>query len=518
MLLIPFLQQKGALMMSRFQGDTAYWVRVIGTPLFFLSIVVSGPIQAQPTVKEVVTQSPDEETTLQAKEGVKAERSQPTGPQDEFNRGVSRTTVAGFLAAAKKRDYQRAAEYLDLRNLPRALTKMQGPQLARQLKVIFDRYLWIDLEKLSLDPKGHKEDGLPSSRDAVGKLDIPGKTVEILLQRVPRGDGVLIWKFASVTVAQIPQLYNTYGYGYLGKIFPEAFFDLQILGIEVWLWVGLLIITLLAYIGAYIPTKMIDLFLQHHPTPVRASVGRLMRGPLRFLLMLVVGRQIIQYFHPPFWLQAVLQAHTLLIVALVWMALWVIDFLLDRLAHRFQGPKRKTAGVLLPPLATAAKTMFIIIAVLVWLDNLGFRITTLLAGLGIGGLAMALALQKPIENLVSAITLYTSQPVAVGDFCRFGDKIGTIEEIGLRATKVRTLNHTLLTVPNIDFVHAQLENFSKRKKIWYHPQIRLRYDTTPDQLRYILVEIRKIFYAHPKVLEDPARIRFEGFLCLHQRH
>jgi MscS family membrane protein len=193
------------------------------------------------------------------------------------------------------------------------------------------------------------------------------------------------------------------------------------------------------------------------------------------------------------------------------MAFWIIDFLIDRLSAHYQLQGRSTARVLLPPLGTATKTVFVIIAVLVWLDNLGFKVTTLLAGLGIGGLAVALALQRPIENLVSGITLYTSQPVAVGDFCRFGDKVGTVEEIGLRATKVRTLDHTVLTIPNIDFVHLQLENFSKREKIWYHPQIRLRYDTTPDQIRYILVEIRKMFYAHPKVLDNPARIRFERF-------
>lgn len=162
-------------------------------------------------------------------------------------------------------------------------------------------------------------------------------------------------------------------------------------------------------------------------------------------------------------------------------------------------------------MGTGLKTLFVIIALLVWLDNLGFEVTTILAGLGIGGVAVALALQKPIENLISAITLYTSQPVAVGDFCRFGDNIGTVEEIGLRATKIRTLDDTIITVPNVDFAPAQLENSSKRKKIWYHPQVRLRHETTPDQIRFILVEIRKLLYAHPKVLPDPARIRFQEF-------
>jgi MscS family membrane protein len=124
---------------------------------------------------------------------------------------------------------------------------------------------------------------------------------------------------------------------------------------------------------------------------------------------------------------------------------------------------------------------------------------------------VALAAQKPLENLIGAITLYTSRPVRVGEFCRFGDKIGTVEEVGLRATKVRTLDRTLVNIPNAEFVHIHLDNFAKRDKIWYHPRIRLRYETTPDQVRYILVEVRKVLYAHPKVLSDPARIRFVEF-------
>lgn len=484
--------------------------RALGLILLFASMMFPGDILAQPSLKEIVEQSPKEETTVTAKEGADEESSKPTGPQDEFDRGVPRTSVAGFLAAAKERDYERAAEYLDLRNLPRGLTETQGPHLARQLKIVFERSLWIDLDDLSLDPKGHDNDGLSSSRDHVGKLEIPGKTVGILLQRVSREDGVSIWQFSTATVGQIPRLYRTYGYGYLGKVFPDAFFDLEILGVEIWLWVGLIIIGGLAYLTAFVPTKIILLYLKKHPTPVTDRVGRLVRGPLHFLLFLLLAGVMIDYINPPLWFQALLKAHTLLIVALVWIFLWIIDFSLDHLTERYRRQAKSTASVLLPPLGTAAKTLFIIIALLVWLDNLGFKVTTLLAGLGIGGLAVALALQRPIENLISAITLYTSQPVAVGDFCRFGENIGTVEEIGLRATKVRTLDHTLLTVPNIDFVHLPLENFSKREKIRYYPQIRLRYETTTDQIRYILVEIRKMFYAHPKVLDDRQESALKG--------
>ena len=343
-------------------------IRALGAILLFVSIMFPEGTIAQPTVKEIVEQSPEEKAQETAQKGDEQENSKPSVPQDEFSRGVLRTSVAGFLAAAAKPDYVRAAEYLDLRNLPRELTKTQGPQLARQLKIAFDRSLWIDLQSLSLDPLGHDNDGLPSSRDLVGKIEIPGKTVEILLQRVPRGDGVSIWQFSTPTVAQIPRLYEKYGYGLLGEVFPDAFFDLKVLGVEIWLWVGLIVIGIFAYLAVFVLTKTILLFLQRHPTPIRDQVCHLVRGPLRFLLLLLMAGKMIDYINPPLWFQALLKSRTLFSVAVVWTAFWIIDFLLDRLSERYQLQGRSTARVLLPPLGTAAKTLFVIIALLIWLD------------------------------------------------------------------------------------------------------------------------------------------------------
>jgi MscS family membrane protein len=142
---------------------------------------------------------------------------------------------------------------------------------------------------------------------------------------------------------------------------------------------------------------------------------------------------------------------------------------------------------------------------------LGLPVVPLLAGLGVGGLAVALAAQPTIENFIAGLTLYADRPVRVGDFCRFGDTVGTIEQIGLRSTRIRTLDNTVVSVPNGEFSKARLENYSKRERLWYHPRIRLRYETTPDQVRFILVEIHKVLYAHPKVIPDPARVRFVAF-------
>ena len=119
---------------------------------------------------------------------------------------------------------------------------------------------------------------------------------------------------------------------------------------------------------------------------------------------------------------------------------------------------------------------------------------------------MALAAQKTVENLFGGITLILDQPVRVGDFCQFGDKLGTVEEIGLRSTRIRTLERTVVSVPNGQFSSLELENFTARDRCWLQTTLGLRYETTPDQLRYVLVELRTMLYAHPMVAANP-RIR-----------
>ncbi|WP_166461791.1 mechanosensitive ion channel family protein [Paracoccus alkanivorans] len=153
----------------------------------------------------------------------------------------------------------------------------------------------------------------------------------------------------------------------------------------------------------------------------------------------------------------------------------------------------------------------IVFAVLVLAELLGLPYQGVIAGLGIGGLAIALAAQPTLQNFLAGFTLFADRPLEVGDFCRFGDMIGTIEHIGMRSTRIRSPDRTVITVPNSDFANMKLENFSKRDRIHLNTTLQLRYETTPDQLRFVLAELRKLMIAHPKVAADPLRVRFIGF-------
>ncbi len=144
---------------------------------------------------------------------------------------------------------------------------------------------------------------------------------------------------------------------------------------------------------------------------------------------------------------------------------------------------------------------------------LGVPLAPLLAGIGVGGLAVALAARPTLENVIGGFTLFADKPVRVGDFCRFGNnRLGTVEEIGLRSTRIRTLDRSVVSVPNSQFSELQLENLTLRDRIRLHAVLQLRYETTPEQLRYVLAKLHELAVAHPKISNDPPlRVRFMGF-------
>lgn len=153
----------------------------------------------------------------------------------------------------------------------------------------------------------------------------------------------------------------------------------------------------------------------------------------------------------------------------------------------------------------------VLIVVFYAVSQFGWSITPIIAGLGVGGLAVALAIRPTLENILGGFVLFADKPVRVGEFCSFGSMMGTVEEIGLRSTRLRALDRTVITVPNADFSQMQIVNFSRRDMNLFQAKLGLRYETTPDQLRFVAAKIRKLLIQHSKVSPDPARVRFGEF-------
>ena len=445
---------------------------------------------------------------------VENKAAQPTSevPVDEFGRGSPRGTVNGYLEACREGDYKKASNYLDLRRIPGG-----GPTLARKLRTVLSRTLWVDVETLSQDHKGTANDGLPSYRDRLGTIDITEGKVDILLQRVPRGDGVSIWKIAGVTVSQVPDLYAEFGYGVLERFLPKFFFDIQFLDIALWQWIGLLVLVLLAavtsWLLAVVVVRTIGALVARTKTSIDDRLFEVSVSPIRLAIAVLIFRTGLVPLGLGVETMALLSAifSAFLIVAVTWLLIRVTDVLSSIAEEQLVERGQMSTTVLVPPGRKAVKVIILLFALVAILSNFGFNVAALLASLGVGGIAVALAAQKTIENLFGGITLYADRPVRVGDFCRFGDKMGTVEEIGIRSTRVRTLDHTVITIPNATFSNIEIDNITARERIRLRAIITVRYETSPDQLRYILVEIRKLLYSHERVIPDTPRVRFINF-------
>jgi MscS family membrane protein len=147
---------------------------------------------------------------------------------------------------------------------------------------------------------------------------------------------------------------------------------------------------------------------------------------------------------------------------------------------------------------------------LVILRNLGVNLTPALAGLGVGGIAVALAAQKTLENVIAGASLIFDGAVNEGDFLKAGDTLGEVEHVGLRSTRIRTLDRTVVSVPNSQIASMSLETqtLSARDQFWFHPVIGLRYETSPEQLREVLDGIRRLLADHPLADQASIRVRF----------
>ena len=401
----------------------------------------------------------------------------PTIPVDELNRGTPLGAGEGFMAATDRGDFEVAAEFLDLRNLQGQASEFTGVQLARRLFVITSRASWVDIDELIDDPAGRSRDNLPDYRDSIGFIRDGDKNVQLLMQKVPRGDGEYIWKVSNATVSLIPGLYETYGYPEFIEDLRRALPEGSFLGLELFKWVASLVAGALAYAMVFLIALIIRRVLSKSESPSRDRVYRYFVLPTGIWIFGIAATSVATWLGRGVTAENMAQFSPVSSLLTVWVLFAGTNLIHDILTDRLRRQNRPGAAVFLRPLSNAVKLLIAISATLIYMDKIGINITTVLAGLGVGGVAVALALQKPMEDVFGAITLYANQPVRVGDFCQIGEVTGTIEEIGLRTTRIRTLANTVIAVPNSRLANEPIDNISARQKIRFLANLRLRYDT-----------------------------------------
>ena len=436
-----------------------------------------------------------------------------TAAADPLGRNTPSGTLYGFLQAAQSGNYSIAAQYLQM---SAARRQSQGEDAAAKLKVVIDRAFTGDLRQISNQPEGTPQEGVSLDKQRVGNLNSGDVDVPLILVRVVDPEGGKIWLISNDTLARLPELYEQAAVHQVETHLPQFLVLHQFAGLPLWQWVAVLLAIPVAALLGWLVVQFLRLpwyFWARYRKHAIAQAWSSFARPLWLVLGTLAHRILMGYVRLP-----VLQRHryqqiagVVAIIGANWLLWRVLREVLRSVRQRAVLSGRMGTSSLMILGERVLKAAIILLAIFAILGTLGFNLTTLLAGVGIGGLAIAFAAQKTLENLFGGVSVLSDEVIRVGDFCRFGDKVGTVEDISLRSTRVRTNDRTQLSIPNGSLATMTLENFSRRDKILLNTKIGLRYETTPDQMRYVLVQIRRLLYEHPKVETGGARNRLISF-------
>lgn len=471
--------------------------------------------------------------------GVVEDSANQPAPVDPFARDTPRSTITGLLSALGAEDYTRAGHYFvgvddgpaaaataqpneavstkeqeaaALRTQEAAAALEKGAELARQLKRALDAGgSLISFGQLSNAPTGRVDDGRPADVEEVGSFGPRLNGVPVLLQQVVGAGGGIQWRVAPETVEALER------WTPVESMEPTPETSSRVAGAPVRDWLVLIGIALGVFLLLrLIAAAIVGVLRRSFSSPDDHPAYRFAHAALPPLALYL---SVVTFYFVVNGLELAIVARQTLLrfagivawVALAWFLLRLVDAVARVATDRMHRAERRQAVSIITFLRRGAKLLFLAIAAIPILDRVGLDVTTGLAALGIGGLALALGAQKTIENLVGSVTLIVDKPVQVGDSAQIGDVFGTVEDIGMRSTLVRTMERTVVCIPNGNLAAERIENFSLRDRFLLHQTLGVSYDTDATTMQQVLKELRTIFRNDEAVLDEEARVRFLGF-------
>jgi len=434
----------------------------------------------------------------------------PAVPEDPLGRSSPHGCVVGFLLAAQKHDYARAAQYLDVKKPPK-----EAEELARQLQAVLDTGLTGTLDGLSREPTGDQIDNLRTARDLVGTVKTAQGSLDIVVTRVQRRGEQPIWLFSSDTLAGIPKVSDEQRGGDWENKLPRWMVETKVFSAPLWRWLLLVVSLVLIVAVAGLLSRLLQWILARalgRMLPISGErVIRKLRLPIFILLLAATVHFFSQYsltvLARQFWNEA---AVVLLAVGVTWLLIRISDLVA---VYVTQGQTSSVAIARATFVAVAVrvfKIAAVLFACLALLNRAGVNVSALLAGLGIGGIALALGAQKTLENFFGGITIVGQKALRVGDLCKIGDDMGTVEDLGLSSLKLRTFDRCVVSLPNSKVAQQSIQNFSLRDKFLVHEFFSLRHDTPAQQVSAVVVEIDRVLQSTQAVEKTSARVRLVG--------
>jgi MscS family membrane protein len=284
--------------------------------------------------------------------------------------------------------------------------------------------------------------------------------------------------------------------------------------VDLWIWLCLPIFFITAYILSRVIVTLVYKAFEAAPK-LSSRFGEtlsIIRRPVSLFLCTLLFSATLTLLGSEDGLEGVRDLTTCLYaLSVCWLALVVATRSSERMRNHWIRRGNVTAAALIPLLRKLAQVGIVTVTLLFLLQNWGFDIAAMLAALGIGGIALALASQKSVENLFGGIMLSLDQPIRVGEFGKFGEVLGVVQDIGLRSTRIRSLQNTLVSVPNSEMANMTIESFGPRSQILFTKQLPLRHETTIEQIQLIRLKMQESLEEHQKIVKNSARVRLIDF-------
>lgn len=420
---------------------------------------------------------------------------------DTLGRGTPRSSVTAFLEACRKKDFGLASQYLDL-----GKEQISGPEAARKIEAALNASPHFSVTQLSAN-----SDANSGAREAVVTISQNGASGTLYLEQ--KSAQPPIWVFAPDSVALALRWSLSPTTPSWAHFLPSFLTAVTFLETPLWQWLILILAALiLLSLSRHLDRILrpcFDSTCRRFLPQVHWSWTQAVIRPVRVLVSLAIFRVVMEVIGPSAIARLYLGRAVELIAiwAIAWGLIRIVDLLLNRVESNMAQHQQVSGRSILRLGRRTASVTIVVVAILMILSSWGYNTATLVAGLGVGGIAVALAAQQTIANVFGGISVIGDRPVSIGDYGKFGDLVGTVEDIGMRSTRVRTLNRTLVSVPNSTFAGANLENYSRRDKILFNPTLQIKRSTPDDEVWRLIDSLREAIARHKDVELVPTPVR-----------
>jgi MscS family membrane protein len=416
--------------------------------------------------------------------------------------------MINFLKYEASGDSETASRFLEL---PPGETITH---LTTEVRTLYP-YFQGSINLLSDDPAGTVEAGLPPGQVSAGVVMVDDLTAKVILVRVDDSVAGKIWLISQGTLASMPVLYDRLR----GKKPTQASrFRLALqsgpvlLGMSSTQWFCWLLSIPVSWFLSRLATFLLSVprraWCKLRKLPFRTLWDTPPGMPVRCMIAILLHGFLVYLLQPPllYRIYYVRFLAALLAGCFGWLLSRLSDQGFNEALLQARTHHRGGESILIL-MQRLNRVGILVIAFVVALALLGLNVTTTLAGLGIGGLAIALAAQKTLENLIGGLSLLLDKAVQTGDFCKIGDRVGRVEDIGLRSLKLRLLDQNLLVVPNGVLAQMQFENMKERPKLLISQNFSLRIETRLEQLRFVLNGVQTMLNEEPAIESGTSRVR-----------